>query len=188
MFLEVNPRLLILTSALKISWENGRVGGTREAVPGDRGIPEWHPEIETKDTAVGDLRRVYKELVQILDLPSPNTDYKMLGVWPEYFTSAWNDLKTFIASDSWKSEVKTVQWVAKQAAVALPATITVSPGTAKDLGLEEKEVEEVGTWIEAFDAMLPGLIVNTSYLWVAMNGGRLAVPGEGHPAFEKAAS
>ena len=187
-FLEVNPRIVILTSALRLSWQNGQVGGAREPVSAERGVPDWHPDIETKDPAMGDLKKVYKELVEILDLPSPNTDYKMLGVWPEYFTSAWNDLKTFVATDSWKSEVKTVEWVAKQAAVALPATITVSPGRAKDLGLEDDEVEEVGTWIEAFDAMLPGLIVNTSYLWVAMNGGRIAVPGEGHPLFEKAAS
>ena len=187
-FLEVNPRLLILTSAMRLSWQQGEIGGARQPAPAERGVPAHHPEIETKDSATGDLKKVYKELEEVLDLPSPNTDYMMLGVWPDYFTSAWNDLKTFIGSDSWKSEVATVEWVAKQAAVALPAKITISPRWAKEIGLQTEEVDEVGTWIEAFDGLLPGLIVNTSYLWVGLNGGRTALQGEGHPLFEKAAS
>jgi len=77
--------------------------------------------------------------------------------------------------------------VAKQAAIALPARIEVSPARARDLGLEADEVDEVGRWITAFDQLLPALIVNTSYLWVGMNGGRTAEKGEGHPLFEKRA-
>ena len=186
-FLEVNPRLLILTSALRMSWDQGEIGGLREAVPADRGIPPWHPEIETEDSPSGELKGVFRELVEVLDLPSPNTDYRALALWPDYFTGAWKDLRTFVGTDTWKSTVQTVDWVAKQAAIALPARIEVSPARAADLGLETDEVDEVGQWIGAFDALLPGLIVNTSYLWVGMNGGRTAEKGEGHPLFEKRA-
>src|SRR5207244_6387475 len=106
-FLEVNPRLLILTSAMRLSWDNGVVGGVREPVESERRIPEWHPEIITEDSPSGDLRRLYAEIERTLDLPSPNLVYRMLGQWPDYLVAAWQDLRTYIGTPACRSAVRT---------------------------------------------------------------------------------
>jgi hypothetical protein len=168
-FLEVNPRLLILTSALKQSWQSGEVGGFREAVETERGVPRWQPEIELSPDSKS--KSALREMVDLLHLPAPNSDYQALAKWPEYFNAAWQDLRSYIGTDSWKAAGLTVGWVAELAAVALPAKIRVTPDRAGDFGLSDDEVEEVGSWIGTFHSLLPGLIVNTSFLWVGLRGG-----------------
>lgn len=184
-FLEVNPRLLILTSALKLSWEHGEIGGVRESVPTERGIPQWHPEIQTEESPSGELKGVYDEIRETLGLPGLNTDYKVLGRWPDYFVPAWRDLKTFVGNEAWRAAVHTIEWTGNQLAVALPARIDVSPKHASELGISDHELDEIGGWLRAFAAILPGLIVNTSYLWIGMNGGEDPVQAQGHPSFEE---
>jgi hypothetical protein len=186
-FLEVNPRLLILTSAMRMSWKGADVGGHRQAVPTERAIPRWHPEISVKDGSVGKLKGVYSDIEETLDIPKPNTDFRALGKWPDYLAEAWNDLKPFIGSTAWKAVVKSVDWNGKLAAIALPEQVRISASDPSELGLEPDEVEEVGSWITAFDTLLPPLIVNTSWLWLGMTGGVAAIETEGHPAFEEAA-
>jgi hypothetical protein len=170
-FLEVNPRLLILLCALKRSWEHGEVGGARDAVPTERGVPDWHPEIATTSPSGSEAREAMKELQEFLDLPSPNTDYLALAKWPDYFAEAWRGLRSFVGTDAWREACVTADWMAEQAAVALPARIGVSPDRASEFGLTDEETEEVASWIDAFHGILPGLIVNTSYLWVGLHGG-----------------
>jgi Halocarboxylic acid dehydrogenase DehI len=186
-FLEVNPRLAILTSAMRLSWNGAEVGGHRAPVPAEAAVPQWHPDIETKEPTFGDLKAVYADIEETLDLPAPNTDYRALGKWPDYLTRAWGDLKPFVGTEAWSAITRSIEWNARIAAVALPERLRISPEDAADLGLEPGEVEEVGSWIGAFDSILPELIVNTSWLWLGMNGGVAAIDTEGHPAFEKAA-
>ena len=108
----------------------------------------------------------------MLDLPFPNTDYRVLAKWPEYFPEAWGALRTFVGTDSWRGLCETVQWVAEEAALALPAKVHVARNDAGALGLQSsEEVEEATAWIETFHRLLPGLIANTSYLWVGLRGG-----------------
>jgi hypothetical protein len=188
-FLEVNPRLLILLCALRRSWHEGEVGGTRPATPAERKVPDWHPEIETASSPHGELKGTLEDMTEVLDLPSPNTDYLALAKWPEYLNTAWLDLRVFVGTEAWQDAATTVDWVAEQSAMALPSKIRVSPKRAAELGLEAREVEEVGTWIETFHGLLPGLILNTSYFWVGMEGGvrPLNLSQRGEEPVEKAA-
>ena len=188
-FLEVNPRLLILLCALRRSWHEGEVGGTRPATPAERKVPDWHPEIETASSPHGELKGTLEDMTEVLDLPSPNTDYLALAKWPEYLNTAWLDLRVFVGTEAWQDAATTVDWVAEQSAMALPSKIRVSPKRAAELGLEAREVEEVGTWIEMFHGLLPGLIFNTSYFWIGMEGGvrPLNLAQRGEEPVEKAA-
>lgn len=179
-FLETNPRLLILMCALQRSWRGEQVGGLRPAEPAERGVPRWHPPIETADAGLfqGKVRGLYEEIADTLDLPEPNTDYKVLGRWPDYLQQAWSDLRAFIPTESWRGICATVDWIGEQAALALPAKVSVSPNRAGELGLDPREVDEVGRWIDTFHSLLPGVIVNDSFFWVGMLGGveRLPAP------------
>jgi hypothetical protein len=170
-FLEANPRLLILVCALRRSWHGAEVGGAREASPAERSVPEWHPDIDTVSSAHGDLKETFEDMMDLLDLPAPNTDYQALAKWPGYLNPAWQDLRAFVGTEAWRDAADTIDWVAEHAALALPATVRVNPSRPGDLGLEEREIDDVATWIETFHGILPGLIVNTSYLWVGMEGG-----------------
>ena len=170
-FMEVNPRLLVLMCALRRSWEEGEIGGLRTAVPTERGVPSWQPQVE-EGSPSGAAKRALKEIVEVLDLPAPNTDYRVLAKWPEYFPEAWGALRTFVGTDGWRSLCETVHWVAEEAALALPAKVHVARNDAGALGLQSsEEVEEATAWIETFHRLLPGLIANTSYLWVGLRGG-----------------
>lgn len=178
-FLEVNPRLLILLCALERAWRGQEVGGHREAVSPRRGVPEWHPEIEAH--APAKVANTFDDMVAMLDLPAPNTDYQMLAGWPEYLNQAWSELRTFVPMDSWRDICRMVEATGDQIAVALPSTVRLSKERAGQYGLEADEAEEVGRWIEAFHDILPGLIVNTSWFWIGMHGGtdRLPTPAQG---------
>jgi hypothetical protein len=169
-FLEANPKQLILMCALRHAWNGQAVGGHRTGSPSKRGVPEWHPEVDEASPRAK-TKEVLDEITHLLDLPAPNTDYLVLAKYPDFLEAAWQDLKAFVGSEAWRAAVASVEWVAEQAAVALPSKISVSPDRREELGLEKEEVDELGAWIETFHETLPGLIVNTSYLQVAMLGG-----------------
>jgi hypothetical protein len=171
LFLEVNPRLLILVCALRHSWNRGEVGGMRDAIEADRSIPQWHPQVETESSPSGAAKDALGEMVEVLDLPAPNTDYMVLAKWPDYFTKAWTDLRGFVGTEAWHAIGETVDWVSEHAAMSLPTKIHITPDLAKEIGLSDDETKEIGVWIEAFHGLLPWLIVNTSYFWVGINGG-----------------
>ena len=173
-FLETNPKSLILLCALRRSWGGQPIGGIREPAPADRGVPRW----QAAPTFGSDreVKNVFDEMEDLLDLPGPSADYRVLANWPDYLTAAWADLRSFIGNQAWLKACETVDWVAEQIAVALPAPIDVSPARAKELGLEPAEADEVGTWINTFHDVLPGTIVNDSFLWIGMFGGRQELP------------
>lgn len=173
-FLEANPKTLILLCALRRSWSGLPVGGAREAVPAERGIPRWQgtPTLGSERSASD----VLDEMVDLLDLPGPSPEYRVLAKWPDYLTGAWSDLRSFVGNKAWQKASATVDWIAEQIAVALPARIDVAPDRGGELGLEQREIDEVGAWIEAFHGILPGQIVNTSFLWIGMFGGRQELP------------
>jgi halocarboxylic acid dehydrogenase DehI len=176
-FLEGNPRSMILLCALRRSWQGADIGGARPPEPAERGVPPWHPQVQTVGlTERADLHGVFKDMVEVLDLPAPSTDYLALGKWPRYLERAWMELKPFVGSDSWRELCFTLDWLSEQTAVALPAKIDLSADGASDLGLSGEEVDQVGTWIETFHGLLPGLIANTSYLWIGLHGGSEHVP------------
>jgi halocarboxylic acid dehydrogenase DehI len=141
-FLEVNPKLLIVLCALRRSWSGQPVGGAREAAPSDRGIPPWQPEPTLGRE--GPVKEVFAEMADLLDLPAPNMDYRVLAKWPNYLKGAWVDLRSYVGNEAWRKACVTIDWVAEQVAVALPAKISVSPDRAQDLGLEKEEIDEVG--------------------------------------------
>jgi hypothetical protein len=172
-FLETNPKTLILLCALRRSWRGQPIGGIREPAPAERGVPRWQAAPTFgKDRAV---KEVFDEMEDLLDLPAPS-DYRALAKWPDYLTAAWADLRSFIGNAAWQKTCGTVDWVAEQIAVALPARIDVSPAQADVLGLERGEADEAGTWINVFHDALPGTIVNDSFLWIGMFGGRQELP------------
>ncbi len=173
-FLETNPKTLILLCALRRSWTGQPVGGIREAEPADRGVPRWQaaPSFGNERAA----KDVFEEMTDVLDLPAPSPEYLVLAQWPDYLTGAWADLRSFVGNEAWQKACVTVDWIAEQVALALPARIDISPARADELGLEAGEADEVGTWIEAFHGMLPGQIVNSSFLWIGMFGGRQELP------------
>ncbi len=109
-----------------------------------------------------------------------------LAKWPDYFAPAWQGLRTFVGTESWRGICETAEWIGELAAVALPATVRVSPKEPGELGLESQDVDDVAAWIDTFHRLLPGLIVNTSYLWVGLRSGserETPLPG----AFEQSA-
>lgn len=173
-FLETNPKDLILLCALRRSWQGQPVGGAREAVQADQGIPRWlaEPSVGREGAA----KEVFAEIEELVDYPVTPMDYRALAQWPDYLKGAWDDLRSFVGNAAWQRACTTVDWVAEQIAVALPARIDVSAGRASGLGLEQSETDEVGTWIEAFHDTLPGTIVNTSFLWIGLFGGRQELP------------
>ena len=173
-FLETNPKTLILLCALRRSWDGKPIGGIREPAPADRGVPRWQAEPTFGNQRA--VKDVFDEMEDLLDPPAPSADYLVLAKWPDYLTAAWTDLRSVVGNEAWKKACVTVDWVAEQIAVALPAPIDVSPARAGDLGLEPGEADEVGAWINAFHDVLPGTIVNDSFLWIGMFGGRQELP------------
>ncbi|MDP8957412.1 MAG: halocarboxylic acid dehydrogenase DehI family protein [Actinomycetota bacterium] len=173
-FLETNPKTLILLCALRRAWSGQPIGGIREAAPAERGVPAWQaaPEFATESAA----KEVFDEMADLLDLPTPSPEFLVLAQWPDYLTGAWADLRSFVGNDVWQKTHVTVDWVAEQVAMALPTRIDISPARAGELGLDGGEADDVAAWIDAFHAMLPGRIVKTSFLWIGMFGGRQELP------------
>ncbi|MFQ5895630.1 MAG: halocarboxylic acid dehydrogenase DehI family protein [Nitrospinota bacterium] len=175
----VNPKNLIVASALKASLEGFPVGGVK---PGDarelEPLPEGPPEgMETPtlvgpDEAQGQAREAFEALRAWYGGSAVGSVYRALGRWPEYLARAVDLIVRETQMKGFDITVNLSQQAALSAAQQFPFPIALSREKVRQMGYGEEEVDLIGRKLDRFILFIPR--TNTSLLIL-----RAALLGEG---------
>lgn len=155
-----NPKLLVFTCAARLALAGERVGGA----PGDtrrlvRGVPEGMHPMEMVDAEPGDprLRRLFADLERVLALPTVNSDYRTLALWPDYLEAAWRALAPIVVGERHRRASDRL----RDHALELPLPVALAAADVRRAG---EDIEQLLDVLARFERLLPGLILNVALL------------------------
>lgn len=180
----VNPKLLLLTSAVALALEaatpEGDPTAAKDLLP--RGAPAAMHALEMEDDEPDDrhLEQLFSDIQETLSLPSINSDYRTLALWPDYLDAAWRRLKPVVQTDAYAEAANQLRETARQSVAKLPYPTTLSKQAIEDAGTDVEEITEV---TQSFMQLLPGLIINIALLEQDYRQGD-ALAASPYPIFE----
>ena len=166
----VNPKLLVLTSAVHLALSGETVGGSGAGgallVLGEP--PRMLPmEMEDEDPDDPRLQQLFDDIRATLGVAQVNTDYRTLALWPEYLQAAWNALKPIADSEAHRQAADALRETSRQLARGLPHRFAMHRDHVEALGKDPGEIVETTA---QFERLLPGLILNVCLVRPAAEG------------------
>lgn len=160
----INPKLLILTSAVKLGLDGEAVGGAGgESARIVLGPPENMYAMEMVDEEPDNevTKEVFDDITSTLSLPSVNSDYRTLALWPHYLRQAWSALKPIIEMPEFNAAADRIRECARALAQKLPLAVNLSPALVKETGDDLAQIQKMTS---NFEHILPPLILNIALL------------------------
>lgn len=161
----VNPKLLVLTSAVRLALEGESLGqsGSQEPERVQRGAPAGMYPMEMVDEDPNDKRveAVFRDIKTTLGLSQINSDYRTLALWPDYLEAAWTGLKPITQRNEYRQAADALRERSRALARALPLPVPLSRERIEETG---EDVDKVMQTTEKFEQLLPGLILNIALL------------------------
>jgi hypothetical protein len=130
----------------------------RHGPPGDRPFVLMEPH-----HASADHRRVYQDIMDTLDLPFVNTDYRALSRWPSYFDLAWGDLRDVLKRPQYEVITTKMHTAMYKAAAGLPNPSGVTALQMQEAAAQDARITEVLEVTRLFSYLLPGLVTNVAF-------------------------
>lgn len=164
----INPKLLLFTAVVR----RGLLG-TRSASGASHdvdfvtriafGAPPTMAAMEMVDENPDDrrLRRIFRDIQATLDLPSINSDYRTLAMWPDYLEPAWARLKPVVSTEPYRHATNTLARDAVMAAERFPVPAGID---LRRLKLRGENTSALRDATDQFERLLPSLIVNIALL------------------------
>lgn len=161
----INPKLLLLTSAVRLALSGAELKGRAPQADFElieRGCPaDMYPmEMVSDKPDEPTVKKTFKDIQLTLSLAAINSDYRTLALWPDYLSAAWRGLKPIVQRQEYKEACDELREIAREQAVNLPYAVNLSMEKVKELGEDEEVLEKT----EAFEKLLPGLIINIALL------------------------
>jgi len=176
----INPKLLVLTSAVLQALQGERIAGVAGADPPKiaRGEPAkmYAMEMEDEKPAEKVLRRLFKDIRKTLSLPRINSDYRTLALWPDYLARAWNRLRPLCPRPDFARAAAELRERSRALARTLPFRISLTLGRVRELGEDAERVLET---TQSFEQLLPTLILNMTLLQLDWKRTNHAAAGAG---------
>ena len=134
----INPKLLLLVSAVRMALDGEPVGERPCPSPLDQqeapkasearislGAPPRMAAMEMVSEKPDDeaLTALFDDIKKTLSLPAINSDYRTLALWPDYLTSAWKQLKPVVQSDRFQRASEVLRQASHALAKTLPHPI-----------------------------------------------------------------
>ncbi len=161
------PYLLTATAARRLL-EGHELGKPGHAPPftgrhaPDVDVPFVLMEAHHADTGT---REVYQDIMDTLDLPFVNTDYRALARWPSYFALAWNGLKPHIKTETHSGICMEVhQQADRLMGTSLPNPGKLSAKALRTAAQRDGDPDEILQVARLFQWLLPGLVTNIAFL------------------------
>ncbi|MBW3654837.1 MAG: halocarboxylic acid dehydrogenase DehI family protein [Gemmatimonadetes bacterium] len=161
----VNPKLLLLTSAVRLALDGESPGGSGPArepsVP--RGVPAgmYAMEMVEEDTDDPRVAGVFRDIRETLGLSHVNSDYRTLALWPDYLEEGWRRLKPIVQDPEHADAADRLRAQAREEARSLPYPLELTDKALAEHGADGRRGREM---TEAFEQLLPGLILNVALL------------------------
>lgn len=159
---DVNPKLLVLTSAVLMSLEGEQIAGSKEPTTQiARGVPPTMAPMEMEDEKPddGDLEAIFGDIRETLSLPSINSDYRTLALWPTYLEQMWQRLKPIVQREEYLQAADRLRELSRSLASGLPHPVPLDRAAVEEAGGEADTLIEL---TRRFEQLLPGLIINIS--------------------------
>jgi hypothetical protein len=167
MYHYINPKLLLLTSALKISLHGENIGRP-DASPAStpliaRGIPRKMYPMEFASEPPDDdrVQAAYDDIKRTMSLPAVFGEYRTLALWPDYLTSAWQRLKPMLRLSAAREASEQLRQLSLHLARELPFPVELSLRSIQSAG---EDPEQVLRLVERFETLLPSLILNNCFM------------------------
>ena len=163
----INPKLLLLTSALKISLHGENIGRPDANLSSTpliaRGIPRKMYPMEFASDPPEDERvqAVYDDIKRTMSLPAVFGEYRTLALWPEYLTSVWQRLKPMLRLSAAREASEELRQLSLHLARDLPFTVRLSLRSIEEAGEDPEQILRV---VERFETLLPSLILNNCFM------------------------
>lgn len=160
----INPKLLLFTVLVKRGltgeWAGSDEPGQAESraqVP--FGPPANMTGMEMVDEKPSDteLRRLFADIKNTLQLSSVNSDYRTLALWPNYLGPAWAALKPVVRTEAYQAAAVALGDYARSAAGAFP---TPQGFSHRRLAARGEKTEALMDVTDRFERLLPPLILN----------------------------
>jgi pimeloyl-ACP methyl ester carboxylesterase len=184
----INPKLLVLTSAVLQALQGERMPGPAGAEPAK--VPRGEPakmyamEMEEEKSEEKAVRRLFKDIRKTLSLPRINSDYRTLALWPDYLARAWSRLKPLCQGPEFQRAADELRERSRALARTLPFRISLTVGRVKELGEDAEQVMET---THSFEQLLPALVLNIALLqldWKPAGGTQATVTAQPSAAKE----
>jgi len=127
------------------------------------GVPQGMCPMEMVDEEPDDkqVESVFADIKKTMGLQSINSDYRTLGLWPDYLEHAWAELKPIVEVAEFGAGANQLRELARCVAAKLPGAPDLSSSRIEEAGIDLKEVLET---IDQFEELLPRLILNIALL------------------------
>jgi hypothetical protein len=159
----INPKLLVLTAAVRLALAGEHLGRKDSVSLNleliERGVPATMYPMEMVEEKPADthVRALFTDIKRTLALPSINSDYRTLALWPEYLGAAWEQLKPIITHARYRQATTELRETARSLAKMLPQPIPFSRERIEELG---EDADALTHTTEQFEQLLPALILN----------------------------
>ena len=167
LFTQVNPKLMILASAVDVALTGAAVGGTGTKGP-HRAQERERPKefrlvrfglVEERD-APPRVRSIYEDMKNTLGLPFIETEYRVMATYPDWLEVWWKDCKTRAQDARYHSLEDEIAKAGAELAKALPHRLYLSSDLLESCDIDDAKRAELRRISAAFVALLPGLIIN----------------------------
>ncbi|EMI15607.1 D-2-haloacid dehalogenase [Rhodopirellula maiorica SM1] len=159
----INPKLLLFASAVRQGLDGDLSTKPYSATdPVERvesGIPAEMAALEMEDEQPPskELQTIFDDIVETLSLRSINSDYRTLALWPTYLNAVWGQLKPKIQTATYVTASEHLRDRSRSLASSLPYPVPLSRARLEEEGIDFDQTLQSA---EAFEQLLPGLIIN----------------------------
>ncbi|HEX4487855.1 MAG TPA: halocarboxylic acid dehydrogenase DehI family protein [Terriglobales bacterium] len=163
----INPKLLLLTSALKISLHGENIGRSDANLASTsliaRGVPRQMYPMEFAGDPHDDERvqATYDDIQRTMSLSAVFGEYRTLALWPEYLVSSWQRLKPLLKLSAYREAAEELRQLSVHLARELPFPVRL---TLRSIEAAGEEPEQILRIVERFESLLPSLILNNSFM------------------------
>jgi len=144
--------------------ETGAGNATVEKFEGRHSIDVQTPFILMEPHHVtAETTALYQDIMDTLQLPFVNTDYRALARWPTYFDMAWKDLRDHVDTPAYNQITLDLHNRICEAVEQLPNPNTLTSVNIIAAARQDGNVDEIVEMTKLFTYLLPGLVTNIAY-------------------------
>lgn len=166
-FEDINPRLLIVASAVELALNGATLGGTGANGPSHAEQQERGKEFRGMRTEIADerdapprVRAIFEDIKNSIGLAIVSNDYRAMASFPDWLEIWWKDCKARMQEPAYAQLEDDLANAGREAAKNLPQRFALSDDLLSANGIDDVKREELRRINEAFVGALPRLIIN----------------------------
>lgn len=171
-----NPLLLLIAAIQLQAFEDGPTHSRTSQGAAEHPVFTQKLVKITEDSAPAPIRKIYDDMKRTLGLGFINTDYQAFARWPDFLNLYWSSLKPMIASPLYGESKHAMRESALTLANDVPNAPQLSVERMQEAGLSTEEISAAIHITEEFLELLSGLVLNTAFAKISLEGGNQAKP------------